>query len=44
MLLARFDVALLLSCTTCCCQERIIAFMNNAGTVNKFLEHIGEST
>jgi hypothetical protein len=44
MLLARIYEALALSCPICHGQMRIIAFINDAGTVNKILEHIGEST
>jgi len=44
MLLARIYEALPLSCTICHSQMRIIAFINDAGTVKKILDHIGEST
>jgi len=44
MLLARIYEALPLSCPICHSQMRIIAFINDAGTVNKILDHIGEST
>ena len=44
MLLARIDEALPLSCPICHSQMRIIAFINDAGTVKKILDHIGEST
>lgn len=38
------DEALPLSCPICHGQMRIVAFINDAGTVNKILDHIGEST
>jgi hypothetical protein len=44
MLLARIYEALPLSCPICHGQMRIIAFINDAGTVKKILDHIGEST
>lgn len=44
MLLARIYEALPLSCPICHGQMRIIAFVNDAGTVTKILDHIGEST
>lgn len=44
MLLARIYEVLPLSCPICHSQMRIIAFINDAGTVKKILEHIGEST
>jgi hypothetical protein len=44
MLLARIYEALPLSCPICHSQMRIIAFINDAGTVKKILDHIGEST
>ena len=44
MLLARIYEALPLSCPICHSQMRIIAFINDAGTVGKILNHIGEST
>lgn len=44
MLLVRIYEALPLSCPICHGQMRIIAFINDAGTVNKILNHIGEST
>ena len=44
MLLARIYEALPLSCPICHSQMRIIAFINDAGTVGKTLNHIGEST
>ncbi len=44
MLLARIYEALPLSCPICHSQMRIIAFINDAGTVNKILDYIGEST
>lgn len=43
-LLARIYEALPLSGPICHSQMRIIAFINDAGTVNKILDHIGEST
>lgn len=44
MLLARIYEALPLSCPICHSQMRIVVFINDAGTVNKILDHIGEST
>jgi hypothetical protein len=44
MLLARIYEALPLSCPICHSQMRIIAFINDASTVGKILNHIGEST
>ena len=44
MLLARIYEALPLICPICHSQMRIIAFINDAGTVTKILDHIGEST
>ena len=44
MLLARVHEALPLSCPTRHSQMRIIAFINDAGTVKKILDHISEST
>ena len=44
MLLARIYETLPLSCPICHSQMRIIAFINDAGTVNKILDHIGEFT
>ena len=44
MLLARIYEALPLSCPICHSQMRIIAFINDARTVGKILDHIGEST
>ncbi|MDP3539992.1 MAG: transposase [Azonexus sp.] len=44
ILLARIYEALPLSCPICHSQMRIIAFINDAGTVKKILDHIGEST
>jgi hypothetical protein len=44
MLLARVHEALPLSCPTRHSQMRIIAFINDAGTVKTILDHIGEST
>ena len=44
MLLVRIYEALPLSCPICHSQMRIIAFINDAGTVKKILDHIGEST
>ena len=44
MLLARIYEALPPSCPICHSQMRIIAFINDAGTVKKVLDHIGEST
>ena len=44
VLLARIYEALPLSCPICHSQMRIIAFINDAGTVKKILDHIGEST
>jgi hypothetical protein len=43
MLLARIYEAMPLICPICHSQMRIIAFINDAGTVNKILDHIGES-
>jgi len=44
MLLARIYEAFPLLCPICHGQMRIIAFINDAGTVGKILNHIGEST
>jgi hypothetical protein len=44
MLLARIYEAFPLACPICHAQMRIIAFINEAATVKKILEHIGEST
>ncbi len=44
MLLARIYEVLPLSCPICHSQMRIIAFINDAGTVGEILNHIGEST
>ena len=44
MLLARIYEALPLSCPICHSQMRIIAFINDASTVKKILDHIGECT
>lgn len=44
MLLARIYEAFPLACPICHAQMRIIAFINEATTVKKILEHIGEST
>ena len=44
MLLARIYEALPLQCPICHSQMRIIAFINDASTVKKILDHIGEST
>ena len=44
MLLARIYEALPLSCPICHSQMRIIAFINDPGTVGKILDHIGEPT
>ena len=43
MLLARIYEALPLVCPICQGQMRIIAFITDAGTVRKILDHIGES-
>ena len=43
MLLSRIYEALPLSCPICHSQMRIIAFINDASTVGKILDHIGES-
>ena len=43
MLLARIYEALPLVCPVCQTQMRIIAFITDAGTVRKILDHIGES-
>ena len=43
MLLARIYEAFPLACPICHAQMRIIAFINEADTVKKILEHIGES-
>ena len=42
MLLARIYEALPLICPICQAQMRIIAFITDAGTVRKILDHIGE--
>mgnify|MGYP002813751958 CR=1 FL=1 len=44
MLLARIYEAFPLLCPICHSPMRIIAFINDADTVNKILDHIGEST
>ena len=44
MLLARIYEVLPLSRPICHTEMRIIAFVNDAGTVKKILDHIGEST
>ena len=44
MLLARIYEAFPLQCPICHSQMRIIAFINDAGTVTKILDQIGEST
>ena len=44
MLLARIYEAFPLHCPICHTEMRIIAFINDAGTVKKILDHIGEST
>ena len=44
MRLERIYEALPLSCPICHSQMRIIAFINDVGTVKKILDHIGEST
>ena len=44
MLLARIYEAFPLQCPICHGQMRIIAFINDAGTVGKILNHIGQST
>ncbi len=44
MLLARIYEAFPLVCPICHAQMRIIAFIDEADTVKKILEHIGEST
>ena len=44
MLLARIYEAFPLHCPICRTEMRIIAFINDAGTVKKILDHIGEST
>jgi hypothetical protein len=44
MLLARIYEALPLACPICHAQMRIIAFIDDASTVRKILDHIGEST
>ncbi len=44
MLLARIYEAFPLACPICHAEMRIIAFINDAGTVRKILDHIGEST
>jgi hypothetical protein len=44
MLLARIYEALPLVCPICRAQMRIIAFITEASTVRKILDHIGEST
>jgi hypothetical protein len=44
ILLARLYEAFPLLCPICHGQMRIIAFVNDAGTVKKILDHIGEST
>ncbi len=44
MLLARIYEAFPLACPICHAEMRIIAFIDEADTVKKILEHIGEST
>jgi hypothetical protein len=44
MLLARIYEVFPLACPICHAQMRIIAFIDNASTVRKILDHIGEST
>jgi hypothetical protein len=44
MLLARIYEAFPLLCPICHAEMRIIAFINEAPTVKKILEHIGESS
>jgi len=44
MLLARIYEAFPLACSICHARTRIIAFVDEAGTVKKILDHIGEST
>ena len=44
MLPARVYEAFPLHCPICHTKMRIIAFINDAGTVKKILDHIGEST
>ncbi|MBI3372641.1 MAG: hypothetical protein HY017_12930 [Betaproteobacteria bacterium] len=44
MPLARIYEAFPLACPICHTKMRIIAFINDAGTVRKILDHIGEST
>ena len=44
MLLARIYEALPLSCPICHAFMRIIAFINDAGSVKKILDQIGEAT
>lgn len=44
ILLARIYEAFPLICPNCHSQMRIISFINDAGTVGKILDHIGEST
>ena len=44
MLLAHIYEVLPLCCPICHSQMRIIAFINNPGSVGKILNHIGEST
>ncbi len=44
MLLARIYEAFPLACPICHAEMRIIAFINEAATVKKILEHIGESS
>lgn len=44
MLLARIYEAFPLACPICHAQMRIIAFITDASTVQKILDHIGEST
>jgi hypothetical protein len=43
MLLARIYETLPLVCPICQAQMRIIAFITDAGTVRKILDHLGES-
>ena len=44
MLLARIYEVFPLTCPICHAEMRIIAFINDASTVRKILDHIGEST
>jgi len=42
MMLARIYEALPLSCPICHSAMRIIAFINDVGTVKKIIDHIGD--